>query len=89
MQKVSRPYYPQAQAKVERVHRSLHSKMRYDLLKRKQGVNWALPNYTRILNEESASMSPFEENHGQCFYVCINNFLGYWLILFNKDFLQW
>ena len=41
--------------------------MRYDLLKRKQGVNWALPNYTRILNEESASMSPFEENHGQCF----------------------
>ena len=43
------------QGKVERVHRSLHSKMRYDLLKRK---------HTRILNEdpkeELASISPFE-----------------------------
>ena len=67
----SRPYHPQAQGKVERVHRSLHSKMRYDLFKRKQGVNWvkALPNYTRILNEdpkeELASMSPFEVYYGR------------------------
>lgn len=68
----SRPYHPQSQGKVERSHRRLHDKMRYDLLSmKKKGVNWAktLPTYCRILNEEKKEelgwLSPFEVYYGR------------------------
>ena len=63
----SRPRRPQSQGKVERYHRTLRSKMEYDLQKIGQdGVNWAkqLPLYQRILNndpkEVMAYKTPFE-----------------------------
>ena len=51
----SRPRRPQSQGKVERYHRTLRSKMEYDLQKIGQdGVHWAkqLPLYQRILNND-------------------------------------
>ena len=51
----SRPRRPQSQGKVERYHRTLRSKMEYDLQKIGQdGVNWAkqVPLYQRILNND-------------------------------------
>ena len=63
----SRPRHPQSQGKVERCHRTLRSKMEYDLQKMGQdGVNWAkqLPLYQRILNNDPkeviAYKTPFE-----------------------------
>ena len=63
----SRPRHPQSQGKVERCHRTLRSKMEYDLQKMGQdGVNWAkqLPLYQRILNDDPkeviAHKTPFE-----------------------------
>ena len=63
----SRPRRPQSQGKVERYHRTLRSKMEYDLQKIGQdGVNWAkqLPLYQKILNndpkEVMAYKTPFE-----------------------------
>ena len=44
--------------KIERIHRTLRSKMEYDILKMgKEGVNWAkmLPEYQTVLNND-----PFE-----------------------------
>ncbi|XP_033116100.1 uncharacterized protein LOC117116221 [Anneissia japonica] len=52
----SRAYHPQSQGKVERLHRHLRRKIMYDLVVLgKKGVNWAqhIPEYNRILNEES------------------------------------
>ena len=51
----SRPRHPQPQCKAERCHRTLKSKLEYDLSKLGQdGVNWAkqLPTYQRILNND-------------------------------------
>ena len=63
----SRPRHPQPQGKVERCHRTLRSKMKYDLKKMGQdGINWAkqLPLYQSILNndpkEAIAFKTPFE-----------------------------
>ena len=63
----SRPRRPQSQGKVERYHRTLRSKMEYDLQKISQdSVHWAkqLPLYQRILNndpkEVMAYKTPFE-----------------------------
>ena len=63
----SRPRHPQPQGKVERCHRTLRSKMKYDLQKMDQdGVNWAkpLPLHQSILNNDPkeviAFKTPFE-----------------------------
>ena len=63
----SRPRHPQSQGKVERYHKTLRSRMEYDLQKiRQYGVNWAkqLPLYQRILTnnlkEVIAYKTPFE-----------------------------
>ena len=63
----SRPRHPQSQGKVERYHKTLRSRMEYDLRKiRQDGVNWAkqLPLYQRILTnnlkEVIAYKTPFE-----------------------------
>ena len=63
----SRPRHPQSQGKVERFHRSLRSKIEYDLNKMgKDGVNWVkqLPLYQNILNNDPkeviAYKTPFE-----------------------------
>ena len=61
---ISRAYHPQSQGKVERSHRTLRDKIRYDLLR--AGTNWvkALPEYQSLLNdevnEELCGKSPFE-----------------------------
>ena len=47
----SRPRHPQSQGKVERYHKTLRSRMEYDLQEiRQDRVNWAkqLPLYQRI-----------------------------------------
>lgn len=52
----SRPYHPKSQGKVERSHRRLRKKIKYDSIKLgKKGVNWVanLGAYSRILNDES------------------------------------
>ena len=48
----SRAYHPQSQGKVERSHRMLRDKIRYDILRR--GSNWVenLSDYQGILNDE-------------------------------------
>ena len=49
----SRPYHPQSQGKVERMHKSLKRKIAYDLTHANPcGINWAkqLPEYQRVLN---------------------------------------
>ena len=63
----SRPRHPQSQGKVERYHKTLRSRMEYDLQKiRQDGVNWAkqLSLYQRILTnnlkEVIAYKTPFE-----------------------------
>ena len=63
----SRPRHPQSQGKVERCHRSLRSKIEYDLNKMgKDGVNWVkqLSLYQIILNNDPkeviAFKTPFE-----------------------------
>ena len=68
----SRPYHPQSQGKVERLHRRLHDKMMFDLLAMNwKGINWAinLPMSCRVLNEERKEelgrLSPFEVYYGQ------------------------
>lgn len=52
----NRPYHPQSQGKVERMHRSLKSKMNYDSIVSKQGTNWAkdLPKYEVALNKKES-----------------------------------
>ena len=60
----SRAYHPQSQDKVERSHRMLRDKIRYDILRR--GSNWVenLSDYQGILNDEVkrelGGKSPFE-----------------------------
>jgi len=52
----SRPYHPQSQGKVERSHRRLRKKIKYDSIKLgKKGVNWVanVGAYSRILNDEA------------------------------------
>ena len=68
----SRPYHPQSQGKVERSHRRLREKIKYDLIALgKKGVNWAkhLPDYNRVLNEESKEelgwKTPFQIYYGR------------------------
>ena len=63
----SRPYHPKSQGKVERSHRRLREKIKYDSIKLgKKGVNWVanLGAYSHILNDESKEelgwKSPFE-----------------------------
>ena len=62
-----RPYNPKAQGVVERSHRVLRQKLRYDMIQqRKNGVNWAknILKYVKALNndkrEELGQQSPFE-----------------------------
>ena len=70
----SRAYHPQSQGKVERSHRTLRDKMRYDMLK--EGTNWVknLPKYQSIINDEVkqelAGRSPF-----QIYYCRKSNYL--------------
>ena len=60
----SRAYHTQSQGKVERSHRMLRDKIRYDILRR--GSNWVenLSDYQGILNDEVkrelGGKSPFE-----------------------------
>ena len=63
----SATYHPQSQGKVERLHRTLKSKILFDLLVNKQkGINWVkeLPSYTKLLIEDPKEVlgwkSPFE-----------------------------
>ena len=59
----SSPRHPQSQGKVERCHRTLRSKMEYDLQKMDQdGVNWAKPHllYQRILNNDSKDVIAYK-----------------------------
>ena len=63
----SRPYNPKAQGKVERSHRVIRTKIRFDLMRQKKvGVNWvkSLPEYMKCINnekrEELGWKSPFE-----------------------------
>ena len=63
----SRPCHPQSRGKVERSHRRLRKKIKYDSIKLgKKGVNWVANPcaYNRILNDESKEelgwRSPFE-----------------------------
>jgi hypothetical protein len=48
----SRPYNPQAQGKIERMHRTLKNMYQYDLLNNADGVNWVkmLPKYACLIN---------------------------------------
>ena len=61
----SAPNHPQSQGKVERSHRSLKSKMHFDLITKRPGVNCVreLPKYNKIMNDEPKEvlgwMSPF------------------------------
>lgn len=48
----SSPYHPQSQEKIERSHRTLKTRMKYDLLISKNGTNWVeeLHSYQTLLN---------------------------------------
>ena len=77
----SRPRHPQSQGKVERCHRTLRSKMEYDLQKMGQdGVNWAkqLPLYQRILNNDPkeviAYKTPFEADYKTKSFLVLGGF---------------
>jgi len=66
------PYHPQWQGKVQRAHRTLKKKLRFDFLAmRKAGVNWVkgLLTYAQALNqdpkEELSWKSPFEIYFGR------------------------
>ena len=65
----SRAYHPQSQGKVERSHRTIREKIRYDLLQ--QEANWVkfLPEYQSILNDDTklelGGKSPFEIYFGR------------------------
>ena len=68
----SRAYHPQSQGKVERSHRSLRKKIKYDFINLgMKGINWASnhTSYSHILNEESKEelgwKSPFEVYFGR------------------------
>jgi len=68
----SRPYHPQSQGKVERMHKTLKQKIAYDLTHANSfGINWAkqLPEYQRILNNDPkeclAWKSPHEVYYGR------------------------
>ncbi|CAC5378590.1 unnamed protein product [Mytilus coruscus] len=68
----SRPYHPQSQGKVERMHLILKKKIAFDLLKMKQvGVNWVrqLQKYERKINDGPkeclAWKCPFEIYYGR------------------------
>ena len=59
----SSPRFPQSQGKVERCHRTLRSKMEYDLQKMDQdGVIWAKQHllYQRILNNDSKDVIAYK-----------------------------
>ena len=57
-------YHPQSQGKVERSHRTLRDKIRFDMLK--EGANWVrnLPEYQSVMNDdvkqELGGRSPFQ-----------------------------
>ena len=56
----SRPRHPQSQGKVERYHKTLRSRMEYDLQEiRQDRVNWAkqLPLYQRTKEQPQGSYS--------------------------------
>lgn len=58
----SRPYHPQSQGKVERMHKTLKQKIAYDLTHANPcGINWAkqLPEYQRILNNDPKECLPW------------------------------
>nr|XP_054768497.1 uncharacterized protein LOC129276082 [Lytechinus pictus] len=65
----SAPYHPDSQGKVERSHRS---KILFDLISRKYGVNWArkLSKYAKVLNDEPKEVldwnTPFSIFFGRC-----------------------
>ena len=75
----SRAYHPQSQGKVERSHRTLREKIRYDILQEK-GSNWVerLPSYQSIMNDdvknELGGRSPFEIYFGRKsnYVICPN-----------------
>lgn len=69
---LSRPYHPQSQGKIERMHKTLKQKIAYDLNHVDScGINWAkqLPEYQRILNntpkECLAWSTPYEVYYGR------------------------
>jgi len=68
----SSSYHPESQGKVERCHRTLRSKLSYDLIHFKnKGINWVkqLPIYAAALNEDSKEelqwKSPFQIYYGR------------------------
>lgn len=67
---MSSPYHPQSQGKVERMHRSLKSIMKYECLTTKS-VNWVeqIPKYQQIINDRPkeclAMQCPFEVFFGR------------------------
>ena len=62
----SRPYHPQSQGKVERMHKTLKQKIAYDLTHANSfGINWAkqLPEYQRILNNDPKECLAWKSPH--------------------------
>ncbi|KAL5013855.1 hypothetical protein ScPMuIL_008125, partial [Solemya velum] len=71
----SRPYHPQSQGKIERMHKTLKQKIAYDFTYANHcGINWAkqLPEYQCILNNDAkeclAWNTPYEIYYGRDSY---------------------
>ena len=61
----SRAYHPQSQGKVERSHRTLRGKIRYDLLRAGTNCVKALPEYQSLLNDEALTGTKLTMSFGE------------------------